>query len=693
MLLYIKLAWGNLRRALKDFAVYFVTLMLSVSLFYSFNTLTNQTFFVELSSSTSHLVLRMAELITGLSIFLMIVIGILIVYANVFFMRRRVREFATYLLLGMKKSSLAFVILIENFIVGICALIVGLLVGVVVSQFSSLAVLKLFNSPVERFHFLLVPQAVIFTACMFGVVFVLSTLCATFVISRTRLSVLFRSSFASDRFKIKNPWITLVLFVVSVLLIAQAYRMFSYEVLTANDGGTFLYCTALVVLGTALFFYSVSTAFTQIARAIKPLYYRGLNLYVVRQFASRINSSWISMTMICATIFIALCTLSIGFTAVASIRTQESLMAPTDFFADFICKDGYEPEQTDKLVSLMAEEIPSWNTTVRSTTQLTSYTLGEADNVYTIAKLISDCGLSKEKAIDGVPIDVAVNPVYFVGCSEYNRFRALAGLQPIELADNEVRFASYPGLADQTDSLASSGKTITLADKYHNVRIKPKLKLSDLAGLSSNPCSLIVPDSWVHTMKPRQTRLFAQFYASSKEVNEQFSQELADSNKHAQGILGQNNAYHLHVMNTALRYEMLEAALAIRVMGTFVAVYTGIILLITSAAILSIQQLSELSYMRESYTKLLQLGATRASCSGTIFTQLGIWFMLPCSLAISHAFCVMKEMDALYTIMGADTEAKQWLFITAGIVLAIYALYLLMTFVVMRVSVLGKQTR
>ncbi len=693
MLLYIKLAWGNLRRALKDFAVYFVTLMLSVSLFYSFNTLTNQAFFVELSSSTSRLVLRMAVLITGLSIFLMIVIGILIVYANVFFMRRRVREFATYLLLGMKKSSLAFVILIENFIVGICALIVGLLVGVVVSQFSSLAVLKLFNSPVERFHFLLVPQAVIFTACMFGVVFVLSTLCATFVISRTRLSVLFRSSFASDRFKIKNPWITLVLFVVSVLLIAQAYRMFSYEVLTANDGGTFLYCTALVVLGTALFFYSVSTAFTQIARAIKPLYYRGLNLYVVRQFASRINSSWISMTMICATIFIALCTLSIGFTAVASIRTQESLMAPTDFFADFICKDGYEPEQTDKLVSLMAQEIPSWNTTVRGTARLTSYTLGEADNVYTIANLISDCGLSKEQAIDGVPIDVAVNPVYFVGCSEYNRFRALAGLQPIELADNEVRFASYPGLADQTDSLASSGKTITLADKYHNVRIKPKLKLSDLAGLSSNPCSLIVPDSWVHTMKPRQTRLFAQFYASSKEVNEQFSQELADSNKHAQGILGQNNAYHLHVMNTALRYEMLEAALAIRVMGTFVAVYTGIILLITSAAILSIQQLSELSYMRESYTKLLQLGATRASCSGTIFTQLGIWFMLPCSLAISHAFCVMKEMDALYTIMGADTEAKQWLFITAGIVLAIYALYLLMTFVVMRVSVLGKQTR
>lgn len=693
MLLYIKLAWSNLRRALKDFAVYFVTLMLSVSLFYSFNTLTNQTFFVELSSSTSQLVLRMAVLITGLSIFLMIVIGILIVYANVFFMRRRVREFATYLLLGMKKSSLAFVILIENFIVGICALIVGLLVGVVVSQFSSLAVLKLFNSPVERFHFLLVPQAVIFTACMFGVVFVLSTLCATFVISRTRLSVLFRSSFASDRFKIKNPWITLVLFVVSVLLIAQAYRMFSYEVLTANDGGTFLYCTALVVLGTALFFYSVSTAFTQIARAIKPLYYRGLNLYVVRQFASRINSSWISMTMICATIFIALCTLSIGFTAVASIRTQETLMCPTDFFADFICKDGYEPAQTDKLASLMAQEIPSWNTTVRGTARLTSYTLGEADNVYTIANLISDCGLSKEQAIDGVPIDVAVNPVYFVGCSEYNRFRALAGLQPIELADNEVRFASYPGLADQTDSLASSGKTITLADKYHNVRIKPKLKLSDLAGLSSNPCSLIVPDSWVHTMKPRQTRLFAQFYASSKEVNEQFSQELADSNKHAQGILGQNNAYHLHVMNTALRYEMLEAALAIRVTGTFVAVYTGIILLITSAAILSIQQLSELTYMRESYTKLLQLGATRASCSGTIFTQLGIWFMLPCSLAISHAFCVMKEMDALYTIMGADTEAKQWLFITAGIVLAIYALYLLMTFVVMRVSVLGKQTR
>lgn len=693
MLLYIKLVWGNLRRALKDFGVYFVTLMLSVSLFYSFNTLTNQAFFVGLSSSTSHLVLRMAELITGLSIFLMIVIGILIVYANVFFMRRRVREFATYLLLGMKKSSLAFVILIENFIVGICALIVGLLVGVVVSQFSSLAVLKLFNSPVERFHFLLVPQAMIFTACMFGVVFVLSTLCATFVISRTRLSVLFRSSFTSDRFKIKNPWITLVLFVVSILLIAQAYHMFSYEVLTANGGGEFLWCTALVVLGTALFFYSVSTAFTQIARAIRPLYYRGLNLYVVRQFASRINSSWISMTMICATIFIALCTLSIGFTAVASVRSQETLMCPTDFIADFHCKDGYQSVQTDKLVSLMAEEIPSWNTTVRSTTQLTSYTLGETDNVYTIANLISDCGLSKEKALDGVPADAVDMPVYFVGVSEYNKFRALAGLQPIELSDNEVRFASYPSLADQTDDLAASEKTVTLGNTYHNVRIKQKLKISDLAGLPSNPCSLIVPDAWVHTMKPQQTRLFAQFYTSSKEINEQFSQELAHGNKHKEGILGQNNAYHLRAMNTVLRYELLEGALSIRVMGTFVAVYTGIILLITSAAILSIQQLSELAYMRKSYTKLLQLGATSTCCSGTIFTQLGIWFMLPCALAISHAFCIMKEMDALYRLMGTDAEAKQWLFITAGIVLAIYALYFIMTFVIVRVSVLGKQTR
>jgi len=505
--------------------------------------------------------------------------------------------------------------------------------------------------------------------------------------------VLFRSSFTSDRFKIKNPWITLVLFVVSILLIAQAYHMFSYEVLTANGGGEFLCCTALVVLGTALFFYSVSTAFTQIARAIKPLYYRGLNLYVVRQFASRINSSWISMTMICATIFIALCTLSIGFTAVASVRSQETLMCPTDFIADFHCKDGYQSVQTDKLVSLMAEEIPSWNTTVRSTTQLTSYTLGETDNVYTIANLISDCGLSKEKAIDGAPIDVAVNPVYFVGCSEYNRFRALAGLQPIELSDNEVRFASYPSLADQTDDLAASEKTVTLGNTYHNVRIKQKLKISDLAGLPSNPCSLIVPDAWVHTMKPQQTRLFAQFYTSSKEINEQFSQELAHGNKHKEGILGQNNAYHLRAMNTVLRYELLEGALAIRVTGTFVAVYTGIILLITSAAILSIQQLSELAYMRKSYTKLLQLGATSTCCSGTIFTQLGIWFMLPCALAISHAFCIMKEMDALYRLMGTDAEAKQWLFITAGIVLAIYALYFIMTFVIVRVSVLGKQTR
>lgn len=726
MLLYAKLAWGNLRRTFRDFAIYFATLMLSVALFYSFSTLTNQTVFVGLGSSTSSLMLRMGELIRGLSIFLMIIIGILIVYANIFFMRRRVKEFATYLLLGMKKTSLALVILIENILVGISALVMGLIVGVVISQFSSLAILKLFNTPVERFHFLLIPDAFVFTACMFACVFLISTFCATLVISRTRLSTLFRSSFASERFKMKNPWITLVLFLVSLLVIANAYNMFSFDALTSEGWGAFLHCTLLVVFGTALFFYSVSAAFTQIARAIKPWYYRGLTVYVMRQFASRINSSWISMTMICATIFIALCTLSIGFAAVDTVHWQEQLMCPTDVAATFVCKDyktfaskeeaqaedasaaegsnpaeepsnqseSEHPARTGELVDLVSQEIPSWNTAVKKTTQCTTYGLAAADkNPYSISNLISDLGFSEEEAAKDVPMELYSTPVLFVTSSEYNKFRDLAGMEPIDFGPNEVMMAAYPGLENQLDSLVASGKTVTIAGKFHDVKLQPKRPTREFAGLTSSLCTLVVPDAWARDMKAKQTLLYAQFFTSTKDTNEKFSQELTAAKRHTQGILGQQSVYKWHLLDVNLRYERLEAALAIRVMGTFVAVYTGIILLITSAAILSIQQLSELSYMQESCTKLQQLGATRTRCSRAIFSQLGIWFMLPCALAITHAACVMKVVDQIFGLMGADTEAKRWLFVTAAIVLVTYACYFFVTFAITRAAALSTRTR
>lgn len=726
MLLYAKLAWGNLRRTFRDFAIYFATLMLSVALFYSFSTLTNQTVFVGLGSSTSSLMLRMEELIRGLSIFLMIIIGILIVYANIFFMRRRVREFATYLLLGMKKTSLALVILIENILVGISALVAGLIVGVVISQFSSLAILKLFNTPVERFHFLLIPDAFVFTACMFACVFLISTFCATLVISRTRLSTLFRSSFASERFKMKNPWITLVLFLVSLFVIAHAYNMFSFDALTSEGWGAFLHCTLLVVFGTALFFYSVSAAFTQIARAIKPWYYRGLTVYVMRQFASRINSSWISMTMICATIFIALCTLSIGFAAVDTVHWQEQLMCPTDVAATFVCKDyktfaskeeaqaedasaaegskaaeepssqseSEHPARTGELVDLVSQEIPSWNTVVKKTAQCTTYGLAAADkNPYSISNLISDLGFSEEEAAKDVPMELYSTPVLFVTSSEYNKFRDLAGMEPIDFGPNEVMMAAYPGLENQLDSLVASGKTVTIAGKFHDVKLQPKRPTREFAGLTSSLCTLVVPDAWARDMKAKQTLLYAQFFTSTKDTNEKFSQELTAAKRHTQGILGQQSVYKWHLLDVNLRYERLEAALAIRVMGTFVAVYTGIILLITSAAILSIQQLSELSYMQESCTKLQQLGATRTRCSRAIFSQLGIWFMLPCALAITHAACVMKVVDQIFGLMGADTEAKRWLFVTAAIVLVTYACYFFVTFAITRAAALSTRTR
>ena len=132
-----KLSIKNIRKSIRDYAIYFVTLVLGVAVFYIFNAIEAQTSFLMVSDSTADALKLMVQVITGLSVFIAFVLGFLIVYASRFLMKRRNREFALYMILGMRKGAIAAILSIESIAIGILSLAAGLLIGIGASQLMS----------------------------------------------------------------------------------------------------------------------------------------------------------------------------------------------------------------------------------------------------------------------------------------------------------------------------------------------------------------------------------------------------------------------------------------------------------------------------------------------------------------------------------------------------------------------------
>ena len=133
----IRLSIKNIRKSIKDYAIYFFTLVLGVCIFYVFNAIEGQSSMLEVSRTKSDSIDQMVWAISSMSIVVSLILGFLIVYANRFLMKKRNREFGIYLILGMKKGDIAKILFGETLLVGAVSLTAGLLLGIGLSQFMS----------------------------------------------------------------------------------------------------------------------------------------------------------------------------------------------------------------------------------------------------------------------------------------------------------------------------------------------------------------------------------------------------------------------------------------------------------------------------------------------------------------------------------------------------------------------------
>ncbi|KXB52376.1 efflux ABC transporter, permease protein [Umbribacter vaginalis] len=737
--MFIKIAFGNVRRSLRDFSIYFVTLSLSIMMFYSFNALLSQGFYTDLSPDMGRMYQLMKMFIQALSVLIGVIVMFLVVSSNLFFMKRRRREFATYILLGMKKMHLALIILIENVLCAVVSLIVGLGLGILVSQFTSPYISSLFDFPPDMFTFSISQEALLFTTELFCVIFAVSSLITSLCISRVRLAILFKSSLVSDRFKLRNPYVLFALFVVSLVCIGYSYSLLKFWLSTHADSSVFAQATLFVTLGTALFFFSLSGFIVVITKSIKPLYLRGLNCYVVRQFAKSVNSAWASLTLVCATVFVALCGLSLGFAVVSSIDGQLKdidtsrvmVMADTvdndklsagegalaadstsaadydiaryvsthvDHWNDYVAYTagfrfystlGKEFENSDAkdaaktlFKQIIAHHSETAAPTVRPAHNTDASAQNQSEHGFSIFSTPADSSNDNDAESAAIPSELkGYTNILYMKVSEVNALLQHLGKPTVSLADNQVALLalmepSYKALAPYVTG------DIPVGVGGHNITLTTLLDYNDFVGIFTGyPITLVVPDSFIDNSSQLYGCSAIGFLKdTSREAQQSFIRDVLGTSKHP--ATWENNIQapwnKISIVNL---YQVVVMGSVLKGIGSFMAIYLGLILLVAAACLLAIQQLTQALDTRHDYTKLLQLGATTGMASRALFAQVCFYFFVPAALALVHA---LQFITAIKVEIGSLSQAGGILAQILAVVLVGYIGYFVICYIISR---------
>ena len=291
-----KLSIKNMKKSFKDYAIYFLTLVLGVAIFYMFNSLDSQQAMLEVSASTREIIKLMISMLGYVSVFVAVVLGLLIVYANNFLINRRKREFGIYMTLGMGKRQISKIILIETILVGVLSLITGIIIGVFASQFMSILVGKLFEADMTKFQFVFSKDACIKTCLYFAIMYIAVMIFNTITISRYKLINLLTAIKKNETVKIKNPVLSILVFLAGAGILGYSYWKVTGGVESLSTADKLLPIIVMGIVGTIAIFWSLSGFVLKVVQTRKNIYLKGTNMFVLRQLNNKINKKIKSMT-------------------------------------------------------------------------------------------------------------------------------------------------------------------------------------------------------------------------------------------------------------------------------------------------------------------------------------------------------------------------------------------------------------
>lgn len=664
--MYSKIALGNVRKSFKDYSIYFLTLTLSVSIFYSFNSIESQKAILEMDKSNIEYIEALIQLVGGLSIFVSVILGSLILYANNFLIKRRKKELGIYMTLGMSKYKISKILVIETLIVGLASLVSGLLLGLLLSQGLSLFTAKLFEVGMNEYKFIISADAIFKTVLYFGIIFLLVMIFNTLIISKYKIIDMLNARKKTESIKFKNPIIYVVTFILCIISLAIAYYLIIDIGLIAIKDPKFSVSIILGILGTVLFFYSLTGAFAFLITKNKSIYFRNLNIFTVKQINSKVNTNFLSMSVICLMLFLTIGILSTGLSLKSALESGLKATTPFDTSATMYMDKELK-------VKNIEESLNNLGFKFNENEKYITFNIYESklDMKDTLNK---DLNKSNEKLIS----KIYNRPIDFLSLSDYNKIRMLNNQETLKLGNNEVLLMSDNNqMVSIVNDFLEDNSTLKIDDKIYNINNQKAVEEAlTTTGMTSNMFTVVVPDNVVKNLNVISNNLDVNFTGSKEEKEK--SEERFDEifNKY---INGKVNFEKFGFVYGSTKVGVYAQNKGITTSMLFLGIYLGIVFLISSMAVLSLQQLSEASDSIDRYKSLKRIGANDKMINKTIFIQTLIYFTLPIGLALIHSIVGIRIINDFVTMFNKPNISSSSI-MTAILFLIIYAGYFFATY-------------
>ncbi|MBQ9954087.1 MAG: ABC transporter permease [Eggerthellaceae bacterium] len=725
----LKLAVRNVRRSARDYAIYFVTIVAGVAVFYAFNSIESQQVLFDIEATASAEMFRMtSNFMTMFSVLIAFVLGFLVVYANRFLIRRRKREFGTYLLLGMSSASTSAIVLAETALVGLASLAVGLAFGIAFSQLLSFATAQLFGLIMSEYHFVFSERALVSTLACFGIIYAIAALLNLVSVNRFKLIDLLSADIRNEKALVRNPALYLAGLSAAIGLLVYAYLQLGESELIMLDDPRFLRATLCMMAGSLMLFGSLAGfAVNALARA-DGAYLKGLRPFTANQIASKVNTAFLSMWAVCMMLFFSITVFSVGMGVCDILTDDVEGAAPYDatlrsdvYYENALDVEKPSSEAIDERRNAFAESQPAvftlaeswdydilakleadvagWNETVKSAAQLDYYEIPGVTYGPLLASVESRTGMQ------GADESLAESNLVVLSLSQFNATRALIGQAPIELGEGECAVNNTVSMSEGIAlEIAQSRQSVDILGRRLIMQERALETQTQTSAIAAAGLEIIVPDSVVEELKslgaiPLYSYVNAMYHKPGEASDAMLREGIARMYE-ADAQAGLYDAEWVEQIDAALdaeqfpisiwpvtqmieRSQMLAQAGGLRMLITYLAIYIGLVLLVATAAILAIQQLSETADSLPRYRTLAHLGCDTRMIDRSVLAQTLMYFLLPLAVAVCHAGYVIYLLTSnLFEPMGISAAGP--VLMAAALVVAVYGGYLLVTFLASR---------
>lgn len=650
-----KLAFKNASKSIRDYAVYFFTLALAVCIFYMFNSIYAQKDIMVVTETTAESMKALRQILSYISVFVAVVLGFLIVYANNFFIRRRKKELGVYMTLGMSKRNISMILMLETSFMACMALVTGLLLGIFGSQMMSVFTAKIFEADLSAYRFVFAPDAAVKSMIYFGVIFLVVILLNTIAIGKYKLIDLLYGGRKNETIRIKNMKTATKVFAASVLCLAAAYA------LILNNGIVHvnLYFALSIILGTVgtlLFFWSLSGILVKIMQRNKRLYFKQLNMFVVRQFSSKINMNFVSLSVVCIVLLLVIGIFSTGYSMQNILSTQLRTEIPYEYSVI-----DYNYGESDMILSRLPSEIKD-SSLIADSYECMEGIMAEGKAYYKdydveIPETMSAYGFGD-------------TPLTFVSLSDYNGMRKLQGMDEVDLSENNYRI------------LYDNENVRELAEQFHDKNINITIDENVLSPVDEaeeftmsnsdmGQIIFVVADTWMKNMNV--DTMIWNVQCVNEDAAKEFGTLLDNYSKKSE-----RECAFVHYVG---KQQVYESSVTTKAIIAFLAIYLGIVFMIACAAILAIQQLSEATDNVERYNLLKKLGVERRELNHALFIQILSYFLLPLLLAVIHSVVGLTVASREVIKVFGNMNVASTIFATSVFIVLVYGIYFLLTYV------------